>query len=98
MQQQSGGALGALMPLIVLFAIFYFLIIRPQQKQQKDHKNMIDSLQKGDKIITTGGIIAEVVKPEEEFFSIKLNDDVVVKLSKEHVAKKIEIATESKTK
>ena len=59
---------------------------------------MIDSLQKGDKIVTTGGIIAEVVKPEEEFFKIKLNDDVVVKLSKEHVAKKIEIATENKTK
>jgi len=79
-----------MLPLIFLFGIFYFLIIRPQQKQAKEHKEMLESLKKGDKIITTGGLIAEVVKPEEDFIKVKLNDDVIVKLSREYVAKKIE--------
>lgn len=80
----------SLLPLIVLFAIFYFLIIRPQQKQAKDHREMIAALKKGDKLVTSGGLIAEVVKAEEEHFSVKLNDDTIVKLSKEFVAKKID--------
>lgn len=61
----------------MLFAIFYFLVIRPQQKQAKAHKQMLESLQKGDKIITNGGLICEVVKPEEDFIKVKLNEDNV---------------------
>lgn len=88
---QGGSDLFAsLLPLIVLFAIFYFLVIRPQQKQAKEHKEMISNLSKGDKVITNGGIICEVVKPEEDFIKVKLNDDVVVKVSKEYIAKKID--------
>ncbi len=79
-----------MLPLLVLFGIFYFLIIRPQQKQAREHKEMIDSLKKGDKIITSGGLIVEVVKPEEDFIKVKLNDDTIVKLSKEYVSKKLE--------
>lgn len=75
---------------MVLFAIFYFLVIRPQQKQAKEHKEMIANLKKGDKVITNGGIICEVVKPEENFIKLKLNDEVVVKVSKEYIAKKID--------
>ncbi len=87
--QNGGDLISSLLPLVALFAIFYFLVIRPQQKQAKEHKAMIDALKKGDKIVTNGGIIAEVVKPEEDFIKVKLNDDVVVKLSKEYVAKKM---------
>ena len=87
--QGQGNVFGALMPLIVLFAIFYFLVIRPQQKQAKEHKEMINSLKKGDRIVTTGGLHAEVIKPEEDFIKVKLNDDVIVKLEKEFVAKKL---------
>jgi len=93
MPQQEGSLIASLLPLIVLFAIFYFLVIRPQQKQQKEHKNMLANLQKGDKIITNGGLIAEIVKPEEDFLKIRLNDTVEVKLSREFVAKKIETET-----
>jgi len=75
-------------PIIALFAIFYFLIIRPQQKAQKEHQEMLNSLKKGDKIVTNGGLIADVVKPEEDFIKIKINDDVVVKLDRAYVAKK----------
>lgn len=90
MPQQDGSLVASLLPLIVLFGIFYFLVIRPQQKQQKEHKNMLANLEKGDKIITNGGLIAEIVKPEEDFLKIKLDDNIVVKLSREFVAKKIE--------
>ncbi|NEW60196.1 preprotein translocase subunit YajC [Sulfurovum sp. bin170] len=78
------------LPLIILFVIFYFLIIRPQQKQQKSHAEMLESLTKGDKILTSGGIYAEVVKVEEDFIKIKLNDTNIVKLDKAFVSKNVE--------
>jgi preprotein translocase subunit YajC len=87
---QDGNILASLLPLVVLFAIFYFLVIRPQQKQAKAHKEMVGSLQKGDKIITNGGIICEVYKPEEDFIKVKLNDDIIIKLSRDYVAKKVD--------
>lgn len=88
--EQQGNMIGSFLPLIILFAIFYFLIIRPQQKSQKAHKAMLASLAKGDKIITSGGLIAVIVKPEEDFIKIKLNDDTIVKLDRAYVAKKVE--------
>ena len=89
--EQQGSVIGTFLPLIILFAIFYFLIIRPQQKAQKSHKEMLEALKKGDKIITTGGLIAEIVKPEEDFIKIKLNDDTIVKLDRAYVSKKVEL-------
>jgi len=94
MVAEQGSMIGSFLPLIILFAIFYFLIIRPQQKQQKAHKEMIESLSKGDKIVTSGGLIAEVIKPEEDFIKIKLNDDTFVKLDRAFVAKKVEVGNE----
>ncbi|WP_052781174.1 preprotein translocase subunit YajC [Campylobacter jejuni] len=87
----ENSILTSLLPLVVLFAIFYFLVIRPQQKQAKAHKQMLESLQKGDEIITNGGLICEVVKPEEDFIKVKLNEDnVTAKISREFIAKKID--------
>ncbi|MGP1450782.1 MAG: preprotein translocase subunit YajC [Wolinella sp.] len=88
--QGTAEILQSLLPLVVLFAIFYFLIIRPQQKQQKQHREMIASLTKGDKIVIQGGLIVEVVKVEETHFTIKLNDDTTAKLVKEFVAYKVQ--------
>ena len=79
----------------MLFAIFYFLVIRPQQKQQKAHAKMLTELETGDTIITNGGLICEVVKPEDDFIRVKLNDDVIVRVSRDFIAKKIE-KTETK--
>ena len=93
--EQQGSVIGSFLPLILLFAIFYFLIIRPQQKAQKAHKEMLDVLSKGDKIITTGGLIAVIVKPEEDFIKIKLNDDTIVKLDRAYVAKKVEVGEDA---
>ena len=86
----NGDLIGSLLPLIVLFAIFYFLIIRPQQKQQKEHAEMLESLKKGDKIVTNGGLIVEIVKVEENFFSVKSVDDTTLRVAKNFVASKWE--------
>jgi len=83
-------SLGQFLPLIFLFGIFYFLIIRPQQKQQKEHASMLEALTKGDKIITAGGLHVEVVKVEEDFIKIKLNDTSIVKLDKAFVNRKVD--------
>lgn len=82
--------LGSLLPLVVLFGIFYFLIIRPQQQQQKKHKEMLESLKKGDKVVTNGGLRVEVVKVEEGFLRVKLDEDSFAKVEKEFVAKRID--------
>ncbi|MGL2825511.1 preprotein translocase subunit YajC [Helicobacter pylori] len=87
---QIKDILTTLLPFVVLFLIFYFLIVRPQRQQQKKHKEMIESLTKGDKIVTQGGLIVEVLKAEANFFSVKLNDDTTAKLSKNYVAFKLD--------
>ena len=80
------------LPLILLFVIFYFLIIRPQQKQQREHKAMLESLKKGDKIVTSGGLIVEIAKVEEDFIKIKLSDGVIARLERTYVARKLDNA------
>ncbi|MBH0258234.1 preprotein translocase subunit YajC [Helicobacter pylori] len=87
---QTKEILTTLLPFLVLFLIFYFLIVRPQRQQQKKHKEMIEGLTKGDKIVTQGGFIVEVLKVEANFFSVKLNDDTTAKLSKNYVAFKLD--------
>jgi preprotein translocase subunit YajC len=84
---QNGDLLTSLLPLVALFAIFYFLIIRPQQKQAKAHKEMVSNLKKGDKIVTHGGLMVEISKVEEEFLLVKNHDGSEMKLSREFVTK-----------
>jgi preprotein translocase subunit YajC len=86
----DGNLLGSLLPLIVLFAIFYFLIIKPQQKQVQEHKDMMESLTKGDTIVTSGGVIAKIVKIEDEFFIVENIDKSQLKVSKDYIASKID--------
>ena len=89
--QGSANLISSLLPLVALFAIFYFLVIRPQQNQAKKHKEMPSPLKKGDKVITNGGLIGEVVKAEEDSIKLKLNDEgVTVKIAREFIAKKID--------
>jgi len=89
--QGSASLVSSVLPLVALFAIFYFLVIRPQQNQAKKHKEMLSALKKGDKVITSGGLIGEVVKTEEDSIKLKLNDEgVTVKVSRDFIAKKID--------
>jgi preprotein translocase subunit YajC len=87
---QQPGLLASILPLLILFAIFYFLVILPQQRQAKKHKEMVEALKKGDKIVTAGGIIAEVIKNEEDFIKAKINDNVEVKITKDAIARKLD--------
>jgi preprotein translocase subunit YajC len=89
-QAGQPSLLASLLPLIILFAVFYFLVILPQQRQAKKHKEMVENLKKGDKIVTTGGIIAEVVKNEPDFIKAKISDNVEVKIDKSAVARKLD--------
>ena len=90
MEGSSADLISSLLPLVALFAIFYFLIIRPQQKQAKAHKDMVSNLKKGDKIVTNGGLIVEVSKIEDTYFLVKNSDGSEMKLIKEFVAKLLE--------
>lgn len=79
-----------LLPFVFLIAIMYFVIIRPQQKEAKAKVAMIEALKKGDKVITSGGFIVVINKVEDEFLSVKMNDDVIAKITKDSVAKKFQ--------
>ena len=68
----------------------YFVIIRPQQKEAKARKEMIEALAKGDKVVTNGGFIVVIYKVEENFLSVKMNDDTIVKMIKDAIARKYE--------
>ena len=82
--------LSQLLPFVFLIAIMYFVIIRPQQNEAKAKKAMIEALAKGDKVVTNGGFIVVIQKVEEEFLSIKMNNDTIAKITKDAVAKKFE--------
>ena len=81
-----------LLPFVFLIGIMYFVIIRPQQKEAKSRKEMIEALKKGDKVVSNGGFIVVVHKVEENFLSVKINDDTIVKITKDAISKKYEDA------
>ena len=78
---QDGGLMQFL-PLVALLGVFYFLILRPQQKRAKEHKTLMEALQKGDEVITLGGILGKVTKVGEENVAIEIADNVVVQVQK----------------
>ena len=73
-------------PLILMFVIFYFLLIRPQQKKAKEHREMIGNLKKGDKIITSGGIYGTITGVEDNTITVEIAEKVRVKVSRGNVA------------
>ena len=86
--QQGGSPILGFLPLILIVFVMYFLMIRPQAKRQKEHKAMIQQLQKGDKILTSGGLVGTVagVKEKEGLLIVKIADNVKVELSRNSVA------------
>jgi preprotein translocase subunit YajC len=73
------------LPLVVIFFLFWFMIIRPQMKRAKEQGKMIDALQKGDEVITSGGQVGKVVKVGEQFVSLEIADGVVTNMQKSTV-------------
>lgn len=85
----QGGGFFAFVPLILMFVIFYFLLIRPQQKKAKEHQAMIEALKKGDKIITSGGIYGTIIKVEDNDLQIEIADNVRIKMIRSNIAGKL---------
>ena len=72
-------------PLIVIFVLFWFMLIRPQMKQAKEQRKMIEALQKGDEVTTTGGIVGKITKVGDGFVSLEIAPDVVINVQKSTV-------------
>jgi preprotein translocase subunit YajC len=70
------------LPLVALVAVFYFLILRPQQKRAKEHKTLMEALQKGDEVATIGGILGKVTKVNDDSVTIEIADNVIVQVQK----------------
>ena len=92
-------AAGQFIPLILIFGIMYFLLIRPQQKKMKEHQNMVASLRRGDQVVTQGGLIGKVVKVKENNeLEVELAEGVKVRVVQSTIAQvlsKTEPATEA---
>lgn len=92
----QGGAVAAeggqsilstpLLPIILMLGIMWFLLIRPQQKKQKEHREMLDTLKKGDQIITNGGLYGRITGTTDTILTVEIADKVRVKVSRGHVA------------
>lgn len=82
--QAAGGAAGGvfqLLPLVLIFAIMYFLMIRPQQKKMKEHQAMVAAVRRGDKVVTAGGIVGKVVKVlDDNEIEVEIATDTVVRI------------------
>ena len=83
----DGSAIGQFIPLILIFAIMYFLLIRPQQKKMKEHQNMVGALRRGDEVVTQGGLIGKVTKVKENNeLEVELADGVRVRVVQSTIA------------
>jgi preprotein translocase subunit YajC len=92
MGAQGGGdpkqTIMGLMPLVLMFVIFYFLLIRPQQKRQKEHKAMVEALKRGDEIVTTGGLQGKITGVTDDSLTVEIAKDVRVKVDRQAVSRK----------
>jgi len=81
----QGDPLLTFLPLILIFVVFYFLLIRPQQKRQKEHRAMVEAIQAGDEVITAGGVLAKVTAVGEQFVSVEVANGVVFRIQRHTV-------------
>lgn len=81
--QGAGGGFGgmeSLLPLVLIFVVFYFLLIRPQQKKQKTHRSMLETLHRGDKVVTSGGLIGTITRSTENELTLEIADGIKVRV------------------
>ena len=83
---QTGGGGSFLFMIIIFFVIFYFMLIRPQTKQAKEHRQMVESLSKGDEIVTTGGMLGRINKIGDNFIAIEIASNTEIKVQKNAVS------------
>jgi preprotein translocase subunit YajC len=78
--------LGMLFPIIMIYVIFYFILIRPQRQEQKKHKNMLEGLKKNDEVVTSSGIHGTIVNVKEKTFMLRVDDNVKMEIEKSAVS------------
>jgi preprotein translocase subunit YajC len=83
---QGAGGFTSLIPIVLMFVIFYFLLIRPQQKKAKEHREMISHLKKGDRIVTSGGLHGRVTAVTDATVTVEIADRVRVKIARGNVS------------
>ena len=83
---EGAGGFAGFIPLILMFVIFYFLLIRPQQKRTKEHGSMISNLKKGDRIVTSGGIHGRITGMDDQTLTVEIADKVRVKVARGNVS------------
>lgn len=86
----GGGGMFNLLPLILMFVVFYFLLIRPQQKKMKDHQEMLKNLKRGDQIITNGGLVGKITGLTDKMITLEVAEKIRVRILRSHIAGKQE--------
>jgi preprotein translocase subunit YajC len=81
-----GSDLMAFLPMVAIFVVFYFLLIRPQQKRSKEQKEMLSNLQKGDEVVTAGGVVGRISKLTEQYASVEIAPNVEVSIQRTAIA------------
>jgi preprotein translocase subunit YajC len=81
-----GGDLVTFLPMILIFVVFYFLLIRPQQKKAKEARAMIEALQKGDEVVTAGGVVGRITKVTDQFLAVEIAPNVEISIQRSAVA------------
>lgn len=84
---QAGGMMGFFLPMIFVFVIFYFMLIRPQQKQQKKHQTMLSNLRVGDQVVTASGFHGQITKVDNGAFTVEIANNVRVQIEKASIAR-----------
>ena len=79
------SSLGSMLPLVLMFVVLYFVMIRPQMKRQKEHRSMIEALAKGDEVATAGGLLGKVTKLGDAYVSVEIANGVEVQLQRSAV-------------
>ena len=80
------GLLGQLLPFVLIFVVFYFFLIRPQQKRAKQHKEMVAALSKGEEVVTNGGLLGKVTDVDDNFISLEISSGLTVKVQRQAVS------------
>ncbi len=81
----AGGGIESMLLIVVMFVVLYFLMIRPQMKRAKEHKTMIDSLQKGDEVVTAGGLLGRISKLTESYVTLNIASNVEIQVQRSAV-------------
>ena len=89
MNEAAGPSFLPFIMLLVFFLFIYFVTIRPQQKRQKEHENLVSSLQKGDEVMTSSGLVGRIENVKDRYVSVRLNDAVKINMQKEFVSSKL---------